>query len=182
VTSEKYQCSPGVTLQAGVDRARRISHTLGFRPYRVWLVWQERDRKRKFNEVCRVELVPVRVIALDAVDLDLSQGGLQPDGGVSLREISPLQVTEDTLRGYLDGALWGADDPDREFFYEIQRHPRCAGEDEPRRRRFVIGAEPHHEGGALEFRVGLVDQEIARSRAGEDRSSTDEARAPRLVT
>lgn len=182
VCDDTYQCSLGVRLQPVIDRARRVAHRLGVRPYRVFLVWQERDRTRKFVEVCRKELTPVRLVALDAVDLDVSQAGLQPEGGIQLREISPAQTSEDELRGYLNGVAWGADDPDREFFYEIQLHPRCIDDETPRRRRFIIGSEPHFDGGGFQYRVGLVDQEIARSRDGVDRTVADERRVPRLIT
>ena len=182
VCDDTYQCSLGVRLQPTIDRARRIAHRLGVRPYRVFLVWQERRRTREWYEVCRKELTPVRLIALDSVDLDVSQAGLQPEGGVSLREISPAQVTEDELRGYLNGEPWGADDPDREFFYEVQLHQRCVDGATPRRRRFIIGSEPHLDGGAFQYRVGLVDQEIARSPDGQDRTAPNDLPVPRLIT
>lgn len=183
VCDDTYQCSVGVRLQPTIDRARRTAaHRTGLRPYRVFLVWQERTRSREWYEVCRKELTPVRIIALDALDLDVSQAGLQPEGGISLREISPTQTNENELRGYLNGEKWGHDDPDREFFYEVQLHQRCADDGTPRMRRFIIGSEPHYDAGAFQFRVGLVDQEIARSPEGEDRTVGDENRVPRLIT
>ena len=182
ITDEDYQCSIGVRLQPVIDRANRLTHELGFRPYRVFLVWAERNRNREFVEVFRKELIPVRLVALDAVDLDLSQAGLQPEGGVSLREVSPLQTTEDELRGFLDGSLWGRDDADREFFYEVVLHSRCEGDPAKRRRRFVLGAEPHFDGPGFQFRIGLVDQEIARGRDGVDRTSPPTERPrPRII-
>lgn len=185
VSDESYQCGFGVSLQATVDRVNRITHELGLRPYRVFLVWQERnEQSRDFVEVYRLELTPVRMVSLDSVDLQLSQAGLSADGGVALREISPRQVSEDTLRGWLNGQRWGHDDPDREFFYEIVLHPRCSADPAQRRRRFIIGSEPHFEGAAFEFRVGLVDQEADRSRDGFDQSVGDQPvlDGPVLVT
>ena len=178
VSDEVYRCAIGVQLQPAIDAARRVNHVLGLRPYRVFLVWQERDRRRVWLERHRLELTPVRIVALDDVDLELSQAGLQPAGRILLRDVSPRQVNEDTLRGYLDGEPWGKDTTDREFFYEVQIHGRCAGQVKPRRRRFVVGTEPFHNGDAFEFRVGLVDQEIARSRDGEDRTIEPDGQPP----
>ena len=188
-TDPEYRCSLGVRLQPTVDRARQINHRLGFRPYRVFLVWQEEDRRRGWTEKCRLELTPVRVVGLDGVDLELSEAGLQPEGGITLREVSPSQVSEDDLRGFLGGSQWGADTINREFFYELVMHDRCpertAGEG-TRRRRFILGAEPHLDGPNFEFRVGLVDQEVARDRRDRDQSLNPDQRqvaitAPRIV-
>lgn len=182
VEPQAYQASVAVRLQCTVDRARRLSHTLGTRPYRVFLVWQERDRNRTFREVRKIELMPVKLVALDSVDLQLEAAGLTGEGGVTLREISPAQVSEDDLKGRIDGADWAADDGDREFFYEVQRHPRCEGRDPTERRRFVLAAEPHLDGGKLQYRVQLVDQEIARDRDGNDRTVAPTPKRPQLVT
>ena len=184
-----------MTVQSAVDVGRRVAHELGFRPYRVFLVWQERGRDRIWRCVQELELVPVRLVALDAVDLELSQHGLQPEGGISLREVSPAQVSEDDLRGYLYGERWGSDTIEREFFYEVRLHERCRPQDVPgsmrhaeggpRRRRFTLGAEPHLDANGYQWRVGLVDQEIGRTRDGEDQSTNpDQQRVlptPRIV-
>jgi hypothetical protein len=105
-------------------------------------------------------------------------------------------VTEDELRGYFQGKLWGADTIDRQFFYEVRLHERCAPNSVPgrvfvpggtKRRRFVIGSEPYLDGASHQFRVGLVDQEIARDRDGKDATidrnqvSTQLPPAPRIV-
>ena len=62
VTDAEYQCSIGVRFQPTLDSARRVVHTLGLRPYQVFLVWQERNRDRTWREVHRCELMPVRVV------------------------------------------------------------------------------------------------------------------------
>ena len=183
VEDAAYQCSVMVRLQPAIDRANRLTHALGERPYRVFLVWQARDARRQPQEVCRVELMPVRIVALDSVDLTLAESGLQPEGGITLREVSPAQVNEDQLRGYRDGAKWASEETGREFFYEVVTHVRCAGAPQTRRRRFVLAAEPHLDGGAGEFRVQLVDQEIARSPDGVDRTRPPMPfGGPKLVT
>lgn len=196
VEDEAYRCSLGVSLQGALDRARRIPHTLGLRPYRVFLVWQQRDRDREWRTAVEMELIPVRLAALDSVDLSLSQAGLQPDGGINLTEVSPSQVTEDDLRGFLNGELWGSDTIDRQFFYEVRLHERCVSGDGvdsrilpkgTKRRRFIPGSEPYFDGASHQFRVGLVDQEIARDRDGKDATidrrqvTTALPSAPRIV-
>lgn len=131
-----------------------------------------------------MELMPVKLRALDTMDLELSQAGLEAEGAIQLREISPAQVTEDDLRGYLDGKLWGKDDPDREFFYEVRLHERCTGAIPgvpnsgrvlpvgTKIRRFALGSEPFFDGGRMQWRIGLVDQKIARTRNRVDQTIT----------
>lgn len=170
-TDSSYQCSVGVRLQPAVDRARQISHTLGFRPYQVFLVWQERDLGRVWREVASLELIPVRIRRLDGLDLELGPNGLHPEGTIELRDISPTQVNQDVLRGFLNGDLWGRDTIDREFFYEVRLRPRCAGEGELRRWRFALSGAPYFDGESLEYRVTLTDQEIQRDRNGVDQTT-----------
>jgi len=180
VVDTTYQCSVMVGLQPTLDRARRVVHEIGMRPYRVFIVWQERNQNRDLVEVARKELMPVRVDGLDGVDLSLGAAGLQAEGAITLREVSPAQTSEDELRGYLNGVEWAAQTSNREYFYEVQAAARCVGES-PRVRRFILASEPFLKGGAGEFRVRLVDQEIAR-RDGQDRTVVAETGGPRLVT
>lgn len=179
-----YQCSTVVELQAAVDSARRIAHTLGTRPYRVFLVWQERDMQRIWREVARTELIPVRVSDLGDVDLELTRAGLAPVGGLVLREVSPQQVDEQTLRGWRDGALW-ATNGNREFFYEVVMHERCPGGVKTQRQRYTLAAQPFLNGSRLEWKVGLVAQIVARNEQGEDRTVEPGGipfTGPRIVT
>lgn len=168
VEGDQFQCSLGVRLQPAIDRNRRLSHTLGLRPYRVFLVWQERRALREFIEVCRLELIPVRVQAMDSLELELTQAGLTHTRMIKLREVSPALVDEDILRGYLNGKPWTGND--REFFYEVVMHPRCATDPPRIRRRFILGNVPHFEATSYEFRVGLIDQLIDRTREGVDQT------------
>lgn len=165
----EYQCSPGVDLQPVVDEARRVQHELGMRPYRVFLVWQQRDVQRVWQEVARIELMPVRVSDLSDVDLDLTRAGIAPSGALVLREVSPQQVDEQTLRGWRDGAQWATTDS-REFFYEVVMHERCPGGTKARRQRYTIATQPFLNGARLEWKVGLVSQIIARTDEGVDRT------------
>lgn len=182
VSGDAYRRSLLVRRQAVVDRGRAKAHQLGARPYRVFLVWQERDHKRKFREVKRIELMPVKLTAMDAVDLEASLAGLDGDGGVTLTQVSPQQVSEDNLYGWIDGVDWAANNADREFFYEVQRHSRCSGRDPTRRARFVLAARPHYDGAKMQYRVQLVDQDVARDRDGNDQTVAPRPTRPRLVT
>jgi hypothetical protein len=163
VTDAQARCGLGVQLQGTVDAARRITHTHGLRPYRVFLVWQERYTERVWQTVRELELVPVKALGMHEIELAVTPAGVLPTGPVKLREVSRAQVNEDTLRGWLDGEEWSG--ADREFFYEVRLMARCAGE-EPRRRRFVIAGEP--EARAFEWIVRLTDSMPARDRAGND--------------
>lgn len=161
-----YQSSLAVTLQSTVDYARRIVHGMGFRPYRVFLVWVRRNRRQEYVEFRRQELVPVMISSMNDVDLRLESVGLDPSGGVWLTEISPAQVDEKVLRGYIDGRELGDDE---HFFYEVVRQPRYPGE-LPLRSRFTVGTTPHFNATAFQWEVGLVSQAAERSTTGEDQT------------
>lgn len=182
VTEAEYQCSLGVRLQPTVDRARRINHRLGFRPYRVWIVWQERAGKREWREVLRRELVPCRVVAMDGVGRELGESGNYADGQVRLTEVSPQQVTENTLRGQLPaGVQWGGDTHDREMFFEVQRMRRCPTDPESPRHRFVLVSEVHHDAEQMFFTFVLGAQQTPRGDGGEDRSLNIRRPKPSVV-
>jgi len=184
LSEAELACNPLAGLQGIVDRARRLQHQFGMRPYRLFMIWAERRSDGEWYTVREIELVPCRVIALDGVDLELSQAGLQPEGSISVREVSPAQVTEDMLLGMVDGERWGAGDTAREFYFELRLGPACAGPAGGRRRRFVLGAEPHYDAENFQWRLGLVDQAVSRSRVGEDRSiqtKPGQRQRPRIV-
>lgn len=177
-------CSLGVRLQPTADRARRIAHRLGFRPYRVAIIWQERDRKREWREVYRVELMPVRVVAMDSVARELGESGNRAEGSMRVTEVSPQQVTENMLRGQLPaGVQWGADTHDREMFFEVQRFRRCPEDPENPRHRFILGSEVHHDAEQMMFTFVLQAQQVPRGPEGEDRSlNLRRPKPPQIVT
>jgi hypothetical protein len=155
-------------LQATIDYGRQLAHAIGARPYRVRMVWQEQDRiTAKWSAVHERELVPVR-IETGRESLETLLGGSVPTGTISLREISPIQVDELTLRGYIQGEPWGAEDPSREFFFEIQQIPYCATDPEPERYRFVLDGVPELRTDSHEWRVSLVAAFGRRERDGTD--------------
>ena len=171
VTDAQYQCSFGVTFQPVLDSARRIVHAAGLRPYRVFLVWQERNRQRIWEQVHRCELTPVRVVNAEGIELTTAVWGEDIQGGYTLEEVSPAQIDEDTLHGYLDGTDWAEKSTEREFFYEIQLHQRCPGAPlAPPRRRFIIAGEPYMNGQRFYWRVELLEQKVSRSRGGVDQT------------
>lgn len=163
-------CSLAVRVQSAVDRAEKLGmHRVGLRPYRVRLVWQERAAATyEWREVTSLELYPVEVLGLDAVDLEIDPDGLTPRGRVRLRKVSPNQVDEETLRGNLRGIQWSQDTTQREFFFEIQQLARCHGDEQPRRYRFVLAAAPHYDAENFQWRVSLHDQRQARTPDGRD--------------
>ncbi len=156
VPDECYQQSPLVCLQGTVDEARRVLHQAGFRPYRVFLVWQERDARQRYRDVRRVELMPVEISDISAMSWRSAPVGTHADGTVTLTQVSPAQVSEDDLRG-----RWqGGDPPDgMMFFYEVRRIGRCAGEGEridPL--RFTLASPPALDPKKFEWKVRLTDQ------------------------
>jgi hypothetical protein len=171
VTDAEYQCSFGVNFQPVLDSARRIVHAAGLRPYRVFLVWQQRNRQRIWEEVHRCELTPVRVVNPEGIELTTAVWGEDIQGGYTLEEVSPAQVDQDTLHGYLNGTDWAEKSTEREFFYEIMLHQRCPGAPlTPKRRRFIIAGEPYLNGQRFYWRVELLEQKVARSRGGVDQT------------
>ena len=168
VTDEEHRCGLGVQLQPVVDAARHLVHEFGLRPYRVFLVWQTRGYDRVWTTYRELELTPVKAVGLSEVALRVTPTGVLPDGQVKLRQISPQQVTEDTLRGWIDGEAWASGNPDRQWFYEIRLHERCSADGESRRRRYMIDGEPELRGDRFEWVVRLVNSMPARDRDGAD--------------
>lgn len=157
-----YACSLAVQLQGVVDQARRQQHLLGFRPYRATLVWQERDAQQRYREIKRIELMPCEVkltSQFTRIQWMLSTGGSRPDGDLQLFQISPAQVTMDDLRGRLDGQ----DPPDGvEFFYEITRDARCAG-DSAESWRYALKSLPFLDAAAFQIVVDITSQITPRN-------------------
>lgn len=183
VSEAEYMCSLGVRMQGTVDRARRVAHRLGFRPYRVFMIWQERDRRREWREVHRLELVPARVIAMDSVGRELDEGGNHAEGAMRVTEVSPKLVTENMLRGELpSGMQWGGDTHDRELFFEVQRYRRCPEDPEPPRHRFVLGSEVHHDAEQMMLTFVLTAQQTPRGPEGKDRSLNTKLKPSVIVT
>jgi hypothetical protein len=155
-------------LQGVVDGARRIVHEVGARAYRVRLVWQERDGVTGLlREVYSLELVPVRV-DVGREQFSDEVAGQVPGGAITLREVSPIQVDELTLRGYLQGENWSQDNPAREFFFELEQIKRCAGDPAVERYRYVLDGVPELLPDRFEWRVRLLAQFGRRTRAGQD--------------
>lgn len=148
-----------MAMQPAIDAARRVVHTLGQRPYRVRLVWQEQDDvDGTWREAAALELMPVEVRDLDAVELVVEAAARKPDGVINLREVSPLQVDDRTLRGYRNGEPWGDDTATREFFFEIQSHRICPGDGESRTYRFALAGAPVLRLDRNEWQVRLTTQ------------------------
>lgn len=136
-----YASSIGVTLQGVVDGARKMVHEMGLRRDRVFLVWQRQNEiTRRWEEFRRVELMPVKVTGVDDVAVYIAEGGLANDGEITVSEVSPAQVSMRMLAGEIDGGDW-PDDSEREFFFEIQRYARCAGDDPEHRLRFTRASQ-----------------------------------------
>lgn len=172
VPEADYMCSLGVALQPVIDGARHLVHELGFRPYVVQLVWQQRRKTtREWQAVRVLQLTPVRVPALDSLAVTLGQVGQYKEGTIDLLEVSPAQVNERTLLGYFDGAPWASDDAnDREFFFEVYMMRRCPGDPEPPRYRFTIASPPFFDATNFEWRISLKPQIMERDSDGVDQS------------
>ena len=155
-------CSPALARQAAIDAARKIVHQIGQRPYRVRLVWQVQDEvDRTWSEASpggSIELMPVEVRDFDSIESMVEQAGRKPDGVINLREVSPLQVDEWTLRGYRNKEPWGDDTAMREFFYEVQHIQLCPSDRAPRTYRFALAGAPVLRMDRNEWQVRLTTQ------------------------
>jgi hypothetical protein len=172
VSERAYQESLGVCLQSAVDDARKMLHQLGLRPYRVVLVWAKRDSKQRLTEVLReVELVPCTVTALDSVEWEVGLNGAGESGSVRLTDISPAQVGYDDLLGRA-GGVSGAD---VEFFYELRRMPRCAGEVERVAGRYTPSSQPSLDAEGFGWTIDLSTQKKPRADASTDQPDRDES-------
>jgi len=154
-------------------------HELGLRPYRVRLVWQVQSPvtgewgSAEADGGLELELLPVLVKGIGGLDMVVEQAGRTDQGILSLSEISPAQVDEQTLLGWRDGSDWLAGNPRREFFYEVQQVSRgtgCSGDPAPKRRRMIPAGAPELVATSFEWRVRLVDQFGSRSAAGQDQT------------
>lgn len=158
----------GGGLQGVIDGARRIAHEIGARPYRVRMIWQERNSVTGlWSEVYAREIVPVRV-DVGREQFTAEVAGQVPGGQITLREVSPIQVDELTLRGYLQGQPWSQDNPSREFFFELQQLPRCSTDPTPERYRYVLDGVPELMTDRFEWKVRLLAQFGRRTRDGQD--------------
>lgn len=168
---DSLACTVAGSIQAAVDRARRVQHQLGFRPYRVRLVWQARDTLTgKWAEDASLELMPVKVSGVAEIDYVVSEAGRTTEGDVRLTEVSPAQADQYTLEGYRDGKQWAGRSPDREFFYEIQQIRRCATDPEPRTYRMIPNGAPELDAENSQWVIRLTDQFGERSPAHEDQT------------
>lgn len=170
VADSAYLCSLGVQLQATVDSARRISHELGLRPYRVVLIWATRDARQRFQVVRELELMPVQVSPVDDLAWDLQTAGRQVNGDLILSEISPAQVSKEDLLGYLDGQPV----PDgTEFWVEVTQRTVCAGDPEHEPGRYTPSGLPGLDGPGFQWVMRVTSQQNPRAAAGvADRDQT----------
>lgn len=165
ITDRAYQCSLGVSLQTTVDSARRISHQLGLRPYRVRLIWAKRDSRERYQVIQEIELTPVQVSAVEDIGYDLTMVGRQLVGQLVLTQVSPAQVQEYQLRGKLSPT----EDPpdDVEFFYEVQRIARCATDKLSSPARFTPTGKPALDSTGFQWVVELSAQQNPRGPEGQ---------------
>jgi hypothetical protein len=157
----EYQSSIGVCLQGTIDEARRLSHELGFRPYRVMLLWTHRNTRQRSTPFKAIELIPVQVTTVTDVGRVMTPSGMETQGGITLSNISPTQVDHNVLLGKIDNQDPGQD---IEFFYEVSLQSRCTLElpgGAPY--RFTPASEPYFNAESYEWTINLTDQNMSRS-------------------
>lgn len=155
------------------DRTRQVNVRLGFRPYRVFLVWTKwngAERGEGVQEVMRrCELLPTPLVQdLSSVALSPYGAGVLPVGSVRIREVSPRYSLE-----LLMGRVYPEEGEDQvpqpyDFFYEVVadgRHLK-AGEKEPRA-RFRVMATPFFDAENQEWSLVLERQSGEMDKEGQ---------------
>ena len=148
-------------IQGEIDVARRYRQVVGVQPYRVWMVWQQRDRHQVFQDVRRVELVPVTLSdasPLHGVSWQSTIDARRSDGDLLLTSISPNLVTENELKGLHQDKPVPAD---WRFYYEVQRGPNCPGDTNRPRQRYTPSGVPEFTGTEWIIRVSVQDNSAA---------------------
>ncbi len=145
LTDGEAKTSLAVRLGKRVDRLRQIDARLGFRPYRVFLVWTTWDGIERGEGdqrvVCRAPLLPVPLVQdLTSLTKTKFSAGKYPTGSLRISEIATCYTAE---------VLAGRVLPDKpedqvphpyQFFYEVVMDGRLGCE--PERRRFNLSSEP----------------------------------------
>lgn len=168
-----YMTAPLRGIQGEIDIARRMAARVGVRPYRVFMVWQQRDSKQEFQDVRRLELMPVDVsdaAPIHGVSWNVTINARRRDGDLLLANISPNQVTEAELLGKHDGEQIP---PDWRFYYEVVRGPLCPGDTQRPRQRYTPAGLPEFTGTEWIIRVSAQDNSPAP-----DGSDTTHATGP----
>ncbi len=173
-------CTLVSDLLGVLDDVRHLETELGMTPYRAWLVWELRGPDGEFRDVRRIELQPVKVVGLREMNLDLSVGGMRPQGVIRIERVSPRQVNEDDLRGRMDGKPW--DEDGQRFFVEIASRDLCGtdGRAPVQPMRFAPAGPPELRTvkSPIGWSMSLIDQSMPRGRIGEDRTAQLNAPAP----
>ena len=162
-TDKSLAGSLGVCLQPVVDQARGLVHDFGLRGYRVFLIWQKRDKRQRFVEFKRIQIYPVKVSSLTGVGWEGSPSGMLQQGEITLSQISPAQFDGRTLFGRVAELNYSLD-PDIEFFYEVQPRDRCpsdALDNQPA--RFTPSSLPYYDAPNFQWVIDLVDQEAPQT-------------------
>lgn len=182
-------------LSARVDRLRQIETRFGFRPNRVFLVWQRWNGNERGEgngaELARLEILPTpKVEFQNSIAYRSRQFGMVPDGTVRVSEISAL-YTFDQLRGLVvpTGDFLRCNNPpnvrssselpkhsvhiqDRiSFFYEIVEDGR--GDDRPMRAKYGLDGEPERDAENYQWVIQLTRMSEDRSRSAKDQTGTD---------
>jgi hypothetical protein len=141
---------------------------MGLRGYRVFLVWQKRGVNGAYEDVRKIELMPVNAQQVRSVGWRSGPSGMHSDGALQLTEVSPAQVSEHDLLGHVDGV----DPPDGvEFFVEIVRYARCAG-DRPIPQRYTPSGLPEYDAENYQWVMNVTTQQNPRTEDGEDQTLT----------
>jgi hypothetical protein len=144
-------------LQGNIDMARREAHLAGVRPYRVFMVWQQRDRHQVYQDVRRLELMPVLISdasPIHGVSWSTTVNARRREGDLLLTNISANQVVGSELLGHHQGEEIPAD---WQFFYEVVRMPTCPTDTGIRSQRYTPAGLPERTATEWIVRVSVQD-------------------------
>lgn len=158
----------GRRLIGTVDRLRDIPVRFGLRPYEVHIIrtrWTGGERGIGYEAVIYDEpILPTPLVtSLDGVQRIVNIVGLDEIGSVSLQQISGR---------YAEGFLSGTDengnpqDPDTQFYFEIQFPTPGTISDGAPRRRFFPASAPSYDASRFQWSLSLQRSHVDRLNDG----------------
>lgn len=158
----------GRRLIGTVDRLRDIPVRFGLRPYEVHIIrtrWTGGERGLGYEAVISDDaILPTPLVtSLDGVQRVVNIVGLDEIGSISIQQISGR---------YAEGFLSGTDqdgnpqDPDTQFYYEIQFPTPGTITDGAPRRRFFPASAPSYDASRFMWSISLQRSHVDRLNDG----------------
>lgn len=158
------ECALAVELGDVADDIRQLNTEFGLRPYRLFSVvtqWSGGDLGRgEETLLSETEFLPTPKVSTEPLRGELLAGGLTERGTTRVSEISSRYTEDDIFSLFFVQPL----PRDHQGYIEMQMDRRDG--DRRKRRRFVVQGAPYLDAERFEWRVRMVEQDLARDRDG----------------